>query len=85
MADAPALTPYRLGGAPYVLIEIQPTPGGGEGLTLQLRTGGGIDTPAKIVATVLALVEQITGASCDEYAEQAGRALRDRDKEVRPE
>lgn len=81
MAD-PA--PYRLGGSPYILIEVQPQPVG-DGLALRLRTGGGIDTPAKIVATVLALVEQITGASCDEYAEQAGRALRDRDKEVRPE
>ncbi len=83
MAEAPA-GHHRLGDLPYVLIQVTSGAPGGR-LTLRVNAGGGIDTMAKVVATVLALVEQVTGASCDEYAEQAAQSLRERGKEVRPQ
>lgn len=78
-------TPHKLGTAPYVLLEVAPSTADPSRLSLRVRSGGGIDTPAKVIAAVLALVEQVTGASCDEYAEQAGRALRERDREATSE
>lgn len=50
-------------------------------LELRLRCGGGIDSPGKIVATLLTAVEEITGVACDDYAAQVARARR-RDEET---
>lgn len=38
-------------------------------VSLYIRGRGAINGPGKVVATLLAAVESITGVSCDEYAE----------------
>lgn len=62
------------GSGDAVLIEVIPT--GGEELALHIRGRGSIDGPSKVVATLLAALEGMTGVPADDYAaaivEQAG-------------
>ena len=40
---------------------VDPTPSGDGSVSLLIRGGGGVNSPGKIVATLLAAVESITG------------------------
>lgn len=58
-----------------MLIEVIPD-GDGDEVALHIRGGGSIDGPSKVVATLLAAVEAMTGVSSDDYAAAIVRQAR---------
>jgi len=74
-----------LGLHPYLLVEVKPGEADHDKVTMRVRCGGGLDSTSKIVATLLTLIEEMTGVDCDDYADRIEQALQGREKGTEPE